>query len=70
VNKLSVGSTERKRGKWVQILYYENSCNEERYFILGSLGNWEGRNIAVNHESESLLNLAGHRATAWCFSLG
>jgi len=26
----------------VQILYYENSCNEEQYFVLGSLGNWEG----------------------------
>jgi len=42
VNKLSVGSTERKRGKWVQILYYANSCNEEQYFVLESLENWEG----------------------------
>ena len=24
-------------------------------FIIGSLGNWEGRNVAMNHESESLL---------------
>ncbi len=70
MNKLSVGSTERKRGKWVQILYYENSCYEEQYFVLGSLGNWEGRNIVMNQKSESLLNLAGHRATARCFNLG
>lgn len=70
MNKLSVGFTERRRGKWVQILYYENSCNEEQYFTLGSLGNWEGRGIVMNLKSESLLNLAGHRATAWCFSLG
>ena len=55
MNKLSVGFTERKRGKWVQILYYANSCNEEQDFIIGSLGNWEGRNVAMNHESESLL---------------
>ena len=55
MNKLSVGSTERKRGKWVKNPYYVNSCNEEQGFIIGSLGNWEGRNIAMNHESESLL---------------
>jgi len=24
----------------------------------------------MNQKSESLLNLAGHRVTAWCFSLG
>ena len=56
MNKLmSVGITERKRGKWVEIPYYANSCNEEQGFIIGLLGNWEGRNVAMNHESESLL---------------
>ena len=56
MNKLmSVGITERKRGKWVKNPYYANSCNEEQGFIIGSLGNWEGRNVAMNHESESLL---------------
>ena len=47
--------TERKRGKWVKNPYYANSCNEEQGFIIGSLENWEGRNVAMNHESESLL---------------
>ena len=45
---MSVGITERKRGKWVEIPYYANSCNEEQGFIIGSLGNWEGRNVAMN----------------------
>lgn len=42
-------------------LYYENSCNEEQYFTLGSLGNWEGRGIVMNLKSESLLNLIEYR---------
>ena len=54
MNKLmSVGITERKRGKWVEIPYYANSCNEEQGFIIGSLGNWEGRNVAMNQSQKA-----------------
>ena len=45
--------TERKRGKWVKNPYYANSCNEEQGFIIGSLGNWEGRNVAMNQSQKA-----------------